>query len=54
MTDFMCPLSKPETLVRRSSAPDEVKQAAVTLYGFGLSLNAVGCLLGRCAQSVMR
>jgi insertion element IS1 protein InsB len=34
--------------------PDEVKQAAVTLYGFGLSLNAVGHLLGSCAQSVMR
>jgi hypothetical protein len=24
--------------------PDEVKQAAVTLYGYGLSLNAVGLL----------
>ena len=34
--------------------PDEVKQAAVTLYGYGLSLNAVGRLLGSCAQSVMR
>ncbi len=34
--------------------PDEVKQTAVTLYGFGLSLNAVGHLLGSCAQSVMR
>jgi hypothetical protein len=34
--------------------PDEVKQAAVTLYGYGLSLNAVGHLLGSCAQSVMR
>jgi transposase-like protein len=32
--------------------PDEVKQAAVTLYGFGLSLTAVGRLLGSCAQSV--
>jgi insertion element IS1 protein InsB len=32
--------------------PDEVKQA--TLYGYGLSLNAVGPLLGHCAQSVMR
>jgi CheY-like chemotaxis protein len=31
-----------------------VKQAAVTLYGFGLSLNAVGHLLGSCAQTVMR
>ncbi|WP_425600606.1 IS1/IS1595 family N-terminal zinc-binding domain-containing protein [Skermanella aerolata] len=36
------------------SAPDEVKQAAVTLYGFGLSLNAVGRLLRSGAQSVMR
>jgi insertion element IS1 protein InsB len=35
-------------------APEEVKQAAVTLYGYGLSLNAVGRLLGSCAQSVMR
>jgi hypothetical protein len=34
--------------------PDEVKQATVTLYGFGLSLNAVGHLLRSCAQSVMR
>jgi insertion element IS1 protein InsB len=34
--------------------PVEVKQAAVTLYGYGLSLNAVGHLLGSCAQSVMR
>ena len=31
-----------------------MKQAAVTLYGYGLSLNAVGHLLGSCAQSVMR
>jgi insertion element IS1 protein InsB len=35
-------------------APAEVKQTAVTLYGFGLSLNAVGRLLGSYAQSVMR
>jgi transposase-like protein len=34
--------------------PDEVKQTAVTLYGYGLSLNAVGHLLGSCAPSVMR
>jgi insertion element IS1 protein InsB len=34
--------------------PDQVKQAAVTLYDYGLSFNAVGHLLGRCAQSVMR
>jgi len=27
--------------------PEEVKQAAVTLYGYGLSLNAVGHLLNR-------
>jgi hypothetical protein len=31
-----------------------VKQTAVTLYGYGLSLNAVGHLLGSCAPSVMR
>jgi IS1 family transposase len=31
-----------------------VKQTAVTLYGYGLSLTAVGRLLGSCAQSVMR
>jgi insertion element IS1 protein InsB len=31
-----------------------VKQAAVTLYGYGLSLSAVGHLLGSCAQSMMR
>jgi transposase-like protein len=35
-------------------APDEVKQAAVTVYEFGLSLNAVGRLLRSCAESVMR
>jgi hypothetical protein len=38
----------------RLCTPDEVKRAAVTLYGYGLSLNAVGHLLGSCAQSVMR
>jgi transposase-like protein len=34
--------------------PVKVKQVAITLYGFGLSLKAVGRLLGSCAQPVMR
>jgi hypothetical protein len=34
--------------------PVKVKQVAITLYGFGLSLKAVVSLLGSCAQPVMR
>jgi hypothetical protein len=38
----------------RYGTPDEVKQVAVGLAGYGLSINAIGHLLGSCAQSVMR
>ena len=34
--------------------PEPTKRAAVSLYGYGLSLNAVAHLLGTTAQSVLR
>jgi len=42
------------TRAPEAGVPEPTKQAAVTLYGHGLSLRRVGKLLGTTAQSVLR
>lgn len=42
------------TRAPEAGVPEPTKQAAVTLYGHGLSLRCVGKLLGTTAQSVLR
>src|SRR5690242_21791414 len=42
------------TRLEGHSTPEPTKRAAVSLYGYGLSFNAVAHLLGTTAQSVLR
>ena len=44
----------PFTRLDRHGTPEPTKRAAVSLYGYGLSFNAVADLLGTTAQSVLR
>jgi transposase-like protein len=42
------------TRLEGHGTPEATKRAAVSLYGYGLSFNAVAELLGTTAQSVLR
>jgi insertion element IS1 protein InsB len=42
------------TRLEGHGTPEPTKRAAVSLYGYGLSFNAVADLLGTTAQSVLR
>ena len=42
------------THLEEHGTPEPTKRAAVSLYGYGLSFNAVADLLGTTAQSVLR
>src|SRR3954454_23936709 len=42
------------TRLHGHGTPEPIKRAAVSLYGYGLSFNAVAQLLGTTAQSVLR
>ncbi|GEO43279.1 hypothetical protein SAE02_74270 [Skermanella aerolata] len=42
------------TRLEGHDTPEPTKRAAVSLYGYGLSFNAVAHLLGTTAQSVLR